>query len=205
MYDVDSAKAAAMAKQHHTVSFASMANMGEAGTDVIHVLTPPHVHAAVALSAGNGLPCTGGKAAGCRGGRLQQNPAQGPTRKGCRFALTIHFCLTRKSAGAAVVKSGKLGTVRSVDFLRSSQYPPYEGGVLPPQFRTAGYPFRDLGVHSLYLFEAFLGPIENVDASWASLGGEPNLAFDEWRARVRAAMDWGNFSCRGTAGRCKAN
>ena len=73
----------------------------------------------------------------------------------------------------------------SVDILRSSAYPPYPGGPLPPQYRTAGYPFRDLGVHALYLFQAFLGPIEHVEADWTSLGGDPNLAYDEWRAQVR--------------------
>jgi nucleoside-diphosphate-sugar epimerase len=66
-------------------------------------------------------------------------------------------------------------------------YPPFAGGSLPPQYRTAGYPFRDLGVHALYLLEAFLGEIEDVKAQWSSLGGDPNLAYDEWRAQVQCA------------------
>ncbi len=90
-----------------------------------------------------------------------------------------------------LVRAGKLGRIVSVDVLRSSVYPPYRGGPLPPQYRTAGYPFRDLGVHALYLFEAFLGPIEDVNAAWSWLGGDPNLAYDEWRALVR---------CRGGIG-----
>ncbi len=91
------------------------------------------------------------------------------------------------------VRTGKLGKVVSVDILRSSVYPPYEGGKLPPQFRDAGYPFRDLGIHELYLLEAFLGPIERIDAEWQSLGGEPNLAFDEWRAHVKCRDGMGQF------------
>ncbi len=83
------------------------------------------------------------------------------------------------------VRSGALGDLISVDILRSSLYPPYAGGPLPPQYRTAGYPFRDLGIHGLYVIEAFLGPIEHVDASWRSGSGDGNLAFNDWRAVAR--------------------
>src|SRR5262249_61605982 len=71
--------------------------------------------------------------------------------------------------------------------------PPFEGGALPPWYRDAGYPFRDIGVHCLYLIQELLGPIEDVDASWRSLGGDPNLAFDEWRAQVRCKGGLGQF------------
>ncbi|HEX2974186.1 MAG TPA: NAD-dependent epimerase/dehydratase family protein, partial [Tepidisphaeraceae bacterium] len=67
------------------------------------------------------------------------------------------------------------------------------GGPLPPQYRSAGYPFRDLAVHALYLFEAFLGPIEHVHGDWKGLGGDPNLPFDEWRAQVRCRDGMGQF------------
>jgi nucleoside-diphosphate-sugar epimerase/predicted dehydrogenase len=194
VYDVDSTKASTMATQQRTVSFASMAKMREAGADVIHVLTPPHVHAAVALEALEmGMHVLIEKPLAvevedCN--RIRRKALD----KGLQVCVNHSLLFDPQIRQAlAVVKSGKLGTVRSVDFLRSSQYPPYEGGALPPQFRTAGYPFRDLGVHSLYLFEAFLGKIENVDASWASLGGEPNLAFDEWRALVRCRDGLGQF------------
>ncbi|HLL24644.1 MAG TPA: NAD-dependent epimerase/dehydratase family protein, partial [Kofleriaceae bacterium] len=91
------------------------------------------------------------------------------------------------------VKSGALGNVVSVDILRGSEYPPYEGGSLPPCYRDAGYPFRDIGVHCLYLIQELLGEIEDVDASWSSLGGDPNLAFDEWRAMVRCKRGLAQF------------
>ena len=81
----------------------------------------------------------------------------------------------------------------SVDILRGSEYPPYEGGPLPPWYRDAGYPFRDIGVHCLYLIQELLGPIEDVEAQWRSLGGDPNLAFDEWRALVRCKRGLGQF------------
>ena len=90
-------------------------------------------------------------------------------------------------------RAGALGQVVSVDILRGSEYPPYEGGPLPPWYRDAGYPFRDIGVHCLYLVQELLGPIEDVDADWRSLGGDPNLAFDEWRAMVRCKRGLGQF------------
>ncbi|MGE3453643.1 MAG: NAD-dependent epimerase/dehydratase family protein, partial [Kofleriaceae bacterium] len=91
------------------------------------------------------------------------------------------------------VRAGALGQVVSVDILRGSEYPPYEGGPLPPWYRDAGYPFRDIGVHCLYLIQELLGSIEEVDADWRSLGGDPNLAFDEWRAIVRCKRGLGQF------------
>ena len=45
----------------------------------------------------------------------------------------------------------------------------------------------------MYLLQAFLGPIESVHADWRSLGGDPNLAFDEWRAQVRCRDGLGQF------------
>ena len=48
-------------------------------------------------------------------------------------------------------------------------------------------------MHCLYLIQELLGPIEDVDADWRSLGGDPNLAFDEWRALVRCERGLGQF------------
>src|SRR5581483_9407778 len=75
-----------------------------------------------------------------------------------------------------LVQEGAIGEVRGVEFLRSSDYQAYAGGpVLPPQFRNGSYPFQDLGVHGLYLMEAFLGPIQRADTRYyASGAGDPN-------------------------------
>ena len=69
------------------------------------------------------------------------------------------------------------------DFIRSSDYPAYSGGpAVPAHFRNGSYPFQDLGVHGLYLLEAFLGPIRHADIRYYASGlGDPNLVFDEWR------------------------
>src|ERR1051325_1843886 len=106
-------------------------------------------------------------------------------------ANVIHV-LTPPAAHARVA-SAALGQVVWAAIRRGSESPPYEGGPLPPWYRDAGYPFRDIGVHCLYLIQALLGPIEDVEAEWSSLGGDPNLAFDEWRAMVRCARGLGQF------------
>src|SRR6185369_8801862 len=90
-------------------------------------------------------------------------------------------------------RRGALGEVVAVDILRGSVYPPYAGGPLPPQYRTAGYPFRDLGIHGLYVIEAFLGPIEKVDATWRRGAGDANLAFNDWRALVTCKRGLGQI------------
>ena len=66
--------------------------------------------------------------------------------------------------------------------------------LLLPQYRDGGYPFRDLGVHGLYLMEAFLGPIAHVTAQFVSRGTcDPLLLYDEWRALVRCADGTGQI------------
>ncbi len=192
--DVDAGRAAAASQKFGTQAFRSLVELHQAGANVIHVLTPPHTHAAVTMHA---------LELGCH--VLVEKPLTTDVedcgrmvRKAQELGLSVcvnHSLLFDPQICAAleIVRAGKIGKVVSVDILRSSVYPPYEGGPLPPQYRTAGYPFRDLGIHALYLFEAFLGPIQNVNANWTSLGGDPNLAFDEWRALVQCRDGLGQF------------
>ena len=86
-----------------------------------------------------------------------------------------------------MMRDGACGEVTGADFFRSSDYAPYGGGTaMPPPFRNGSYPFQDLGVHGLYLLEAFLGPIRHADIRYYASGiGDPNLVFDEWRATAR--------------------
>jgi nucleoside-diphosphate-sugar epimerase/predicted dehydrogenase len=92
-----------------------------------------------------------------------------------------------------LLRRGVCGDVLSVDFHRTSAYPPYAGGALPDAFRSGGYPFQDIGVHALYLMEAFLGPIRDVDVRYRSTGRDPNVFFDEWRGSVGCAHGSGAF------------
>ena len=192
--DVDRKRAQVNAEKWGTIAFNSLDQIIDAGANVIHVLTPPAAHAKVAMAA---------LEKGCH--VLIEKPiAEDETQ-----ALQIGALAKQKGLIATVnhsllydpqikraldaVKAGALGNVVSVDILRGSEYPPYEGGPLPPWYRDAGYPFRDIGVHCLYLIQELLGPIEDVEADWRSLGGDPNLAFDEWRAMVRCTRGLANF------------
>jgi predicted dehydrogenase len=165
----------------------------DAGANVIHVLTPPATHARfakAALETGCHVviekPVTQDEKEALEIGRLAQ-------RKGL-MATVSHALLYDPQVKRAIeaARSGALGDLVSVDIARSLEYPPYEGGPLPPWYRDAGFAFRDVGVECLYLIQEVLGPIEDVDASWRSLGGgDPNLAFDEWRAMVRCKRGLG--------------
>jgi 2-alkyl-3-oxoalkanoate reductase len=192
--DLDRTRAQANAEKWGTVAFDSLDQLIDAGANVIHVLTPPAAHAKVALAA---------LARGCH--VLIEKPIAedeadaleiGRVAKSKGLTASVNHSLLydpQIKRALDMVKAGALGDVVSVDILRGSEYPPYEGGPLPPWYRDAGYPFRDIGVHCLYLIQELLGPIEDVDADWRSLGGDPNLAFDEWRALVRCKRGLGQF------------
>ena len=192
--DLDAARAQANAEKWGTTAHKDLDALIAAGANVIHVLTPPAAHARVAIAA---------LERGCH--VLIEKPIAEDVEDARRIgalarqkglvATVNHSLLYDPQVVRALdaVAAGALGQVVSVDILRGSEYPPYEGGPLPPWYRDAGYPFRDIGVHCLYLLQALLGPIEDVDAEWSSLGGDPNLAFDEWRALVRCARGLGQF------------
>jgi predicted dehydrogenase/nucleoside-diphosphate-sugar epimerase len=192
--DLDRKRAQANAEKWGTIALDSLEQIIEAGANVIHVLTPPAAHGKVATFALN---------KGCH------VLIEKPITEDADEALAIGKLAKQKGLTASVnhsllydpqikraldmVKAGALGQVVSVDILRGSEYPPYEGGPLPPWYRDAGYPFRDIGVHCLYLIQELLGSIQDVDADWSSLGGDPNLAFDEWRAMIKCARGLAQF------------
>ena len=192
--DLDGARAQANAEKWGTTAYKDLDALVAAGANVIHVLTPPSAHAKVALAA---------LERGCH--VLIEKPIAedeaaareiGDVAKRAGLVATVNHSLlydpqVKKALDS--VKAGALGSIVSVDILRGSEYPPYEGGPLPPWYRDAGYPFRDLGVHCMYLVQELLGQITDVEAEWQSLGGEPNLAFDEWRAMIKCERGLGQF------------
>ncbi len=192
--DLDSARAQANAEKWGTTAYKDLDALVAAGANVIHILTPPSSHAKLALAA---------IAKGCH--VLIEKPiaeddadarAIGEAARKAGVVATVNHSLLydpQVKKALDMVRAGALGNVVSVDILRGSEYPPFEGGPLPPWYRDAGYPFRDIGVHCLYLIQELLGDIEDVEADWRSLGGDPNLAFDEWRAMVRCKRGLGQF------------
>ncbi|MBI5070606.1 MAG: NAD-dependent epimerase/dehydratase family protein [Deltaproteobacteria bacterium] len=190
--DLDPARAQAFAERVGSRAYPSLAALREAGASVIHVLTPPDSHADVACSALElGCHVLVEKPLATSVEDCRRVTAAAESR-GLQASVNHSLLYDPQVVKAlALVRAGKLGEVVSVDILRGSMYPPYRGGPLPPHYRTPGYPFRDLGIHAFYLFEAFLGPIEEARGFWESRGGDPNLAWDEWRTMVRCRRGMG--------------
>ena len=185
--DLDESRSRAVVEKFRLpASFPSLKAMCAEGIDVVHVLTPPFSHADVAVEA---------LERGCDA--LVEKPlATSPedcdrieeARRIAGKVVCVNHSLLYDSFIARardVVRSGALGEILTADYLRSSDYPPYRGGVLPPQYRDGGYPFRDLGVHALYLMQEFLGEVQDVQGQFSTKGGDPNLLYDEWRALLR--------------------
>ncbi|MGO9244638.1 MAG: Gfo/Idh/MocA family oxidoreductase, partial [Verrucomicrobiia bacterium] len=194
--DLDGVRARATAHRFGITSHPSLKVMAAEGLDVVHVLTPPNSHVDVALEA---------LSLGCH--VLVEKPLATSVEDCDRLiaesqAHNLRVCVNHSLLGdplikraLELVKTGAIGDVLTVDYLRSSNYPPYRGGPLPPHYREGGYQFRDLGVHALYLLREFLGRIQDVQADFRTSGlkdSDPNIHFDEWRALVRCARGTGN-------------
>ena len=147
--DLDAARAEEAAAKWNTKAFASLDALVDAGANVIHVLTPPSAHAKVAIEA------------------LERDChvlIEKPIAESVEDARRIGEVAASRNLVASVdhsllydpqvvrlleqVRSGAIGDVIGVDIFRSSEYPPYEGGPLPPHLRGAAYPWHDVAVHS---------------------------------------------------------
>ena len=183
--DQDQERARLLAVKFGVPAFGSLAEMKAASPDVIHVLTPPASHRAFALEALD-MGChvfvekpMAESAAECdemierahRAGRVLS------VNHSARFDPVV-------LRAAELVREGALGELVAVHIIRSSDYPPYAGGPLPAPYRQGSYPFRDLGVHGLYLIELFLGPVKDLRVRAYETGRDPLLTFDEWRAEM---------------------
>jgi len=152
--DLDRAKAEALAGRFNVPVADSLAALRAAGAEVIHVVTPPHTHAAVAseaLRAGCHVFVEKPLATDADDCVKLRDLAKAQGREVC----VCHSLLWDPQVKSALeaVRAGKLGDVVAVDILRGSLYPPVAGPGVPPQYRTAGYPFRDLGIHALYVID----------------------------------------------------
>jgi predicted dehydrogenase/nucleoside-diphosphate-sugar epimerase len=145
-------------------AYRSLDELGHERLDVIHILTPPASHCALTVQA---------LKMGCH--VLVEKP-MAPSSDECDRMMdaakeTGRILSVSHSArmdpvvleALRLVRQGACGDVLAVDFLRSSDYPPYAGGAMPAHYREGGYPFFDIGVHGLSLFETFLGAIQAVD------------------------------------------
>lgn len=193
--DLDQAAAHAIANKFDVpIVAASLADLAALSPHAIYVLTPPASHCALTLQALD---------MGCH--VLVEKPMaesveecttmmQRATERGLVLSVNHSDRLDPVVVQALeAVRAGRIGDLLSVDILRSSEYPDYAGGPLPAQVRQGSYPFRDLGVHGLYVLEAFLGTLAGVDAHYRATGRNPNLKFDEWRAETNGERGLGRM------------
>jgi predicted dehydrogenase/nucleoside-diphosphate-sugar epimerase len=190
------ARAQQIVQQFHLpAAFSSLQAMAAERPDVIHVMTPPSTHTEVTLEA---------ISMGCH--VLVEKPLATDPRDCDKIADAarekgVIVCVNHSllcdpfiSQALHIVRGGGIGEVVTVHYLRSSDYPPYPGGPLPVHYREGGYPFRDIGVHALYLVDLFLGKIEDVSGTFVTQGkGDPNMLYDEWQALVRCERGIGHI------------
>lgn len=182
--DRDRSRAEALAKKFRVGAvYTDMASMAGAKPDVIHILTPPAFHCPLALAAMD-LGChvfvekpMAESVEECDRmiAHAREKGVVLSVDHSDRFDPVVLKAIT-------VARSGAIGEVLAVHSIRSSDYPAYAGGPLPHPYAQGSYPFRDLGVHSLYLVESFVGPVQNLSVKFYESGKNPMLTFDEWRA-----------------------
>jgi predicted dehydrogenase/nucleoside-diphosphate-sugar epimerase len=181
--DLDEARASAMASRFGVARFfRSLAKMAVAQPQVVHVLTLPDSHCGLTLEA---------LEMGCH--VFVEKPLAETVEECDRMiakarekglALSVnHSLLFEPSVRDALVHvdQGHCGDLLAMHYFRGSDYAPYAGGTPSALYRQGSYPFRDLGVHAIYLFEAFLGTLQKLEARYYSTGRDPMITFDEWR------------------------
>lgn len=185
--DLDTTAAQALATRFGVPVVArQLADLAGERPDAVYVLTPPASHCALALQALD-MGChvlvekpMAESVAECETmiARAKEKGLVLSVNHSDRLDPVVVKAIDQSRAGAC-------GDVLSVDVLRSSEYAEYAGGPLPALVRQGSYPFRDLGVHGLYVLEAFLGEVRALDVGYRATGRNPNLKFDEWHAAAR--------------------
>lgn len=185
--DLDIKRAETIARAFNiSEAYGSTEKLFAAGVDVVHVLTPPASHAGVAISAlGAGAHVLVEKPMADSPDQCRQMIAAATASE--RSLCVVHSARLDPTVlyGMKIVATGRIGKVLSIDFHRSSDYPPWPGGRLPPQYRKGSYPFQDIGIHGLAIAEAFLGEVKSAVIDFRSTNSDPNLLFDEWNATVQ--------------------
>lgn len=176
------------AKFHIPHAVANLTGLLAHNLHAVHILTPPVSHCPLTLQA---------LEAGCH--VLVEKPMAESVEEcdrmiaaaeaACKRLMVNHSARFEPPVVYALelLRQGHIGDPLSLHLFRGADYPPYAGGPMPAVFRQGSYPFRDLGVHALYLIEAFLGPIESLDVLHRSTGRDPLLTYDEWRATAQAS------------------
>jgi len=198
--DLDPIRGRKVASDFDLPFFKTTHEMYSAKPDVVHVLTPPSSHCAVAIEA---------LEMGChvfveKPMAVSEEECDLMIKKAASVQRVLSVDHSAKFGPAVrraleLIQAGAVGDVLSVDYFRSSEYPPYRGGPMPQPFQEGGYPYRDIGVHALYLMEAFLGQIRNVETSHRGTGRDTHLLFDDWSGLVHCEKGVGHFQLSWTS------
>jgi predicted dehydrogenase/nucleoside-diphosphate-sugar epimerase len=176
--------------------YSSLEALLEASPNVVHILTPPDSHAPLAIQA---------MKTGCHvfvEGALAETVDDCDRMIACAHRNGVTLSVNHSARfdpvvlqALEMVRAGACGEILAADLIRSSAYTPYSGGPnVPPQFGRGSYPLQDVGLHGLYLLEAFLGSIEHADIRYYASGmGDPNLVFDEWRGLLECRRGTGHM------------
>jgi predicted dehydrogenase/nucleoside-diphosphate-sugar epimerase len=193
--DRDRSRAEALAKKFRAGAvYSDLASMAAAKPDVVHILTPPESHCSLALAALD-MGChvfvekpmaESAEECDLMIARAREKDLVLSVNHSDRFDPVVLQAIK-------VARSGAIGDVIAVHSIRSSDYPTYAGGALPQPYRQGSYPFRDLGVHSLYLIESFVGPVQTLSVRFYESGRNPMLTFDEWRAYAECERGTGSI------------
>jgi 2-alkyl-3-oxoalkanoate reductase len=181
--DMDETRASALASSFGVPRFfRTLAEMAAARPQVVHILTPPVSHCALTLEA---------LEMGCHvfvekplAETVEECDLMIAKAREKGLVLSVnHSVLFEPAMRAALrhVAAGHCGDLLAVNYFRGSEYAPYPGGPPSPLYRQGSYPFRDLGVHAIYVLEAFIGKLHSLEARFYSTGRDPMITFDEWR------------------------
>jgi predicted dehydrogenase/nucleoside-diphosphate-sugar epimerase len=182
--DVDKTRASELAARFGVPRVCgSLSELLELEPQAVHVLTPPASHCELTLAALD------------RNCHVLVEKPMAETPSECDLmisrarerglTLSVNHSLLFEPAMQRALKhidGGDLGDVLSLTYFRGSDYPAYPGGTPASLYTQGSYPFRDLGVHAIYLIERILGPIRDLDVRHLSTGRHSMLSFDEWRA-----------------------
>lgn len=187
--DLDHERAVRFGEELGVPAYPSLAAMRDAGAQVVHVLTPPAAHTAVALEAialGCDLLVEKPLATSADDCDRIARAARDAGRTVCVGHSLLFDPFVRRALD--LVARGAIGEVVAFDYCRSLDQHAYATAAFSAEHQRGGYPFRDIGIHALYLAEAFVGPLVDLEASPAASGrGDCNLWVDEWRVLARCA------------------
>jgi nucleoside-diphosphate-sugar epimerase/predicted dehydrogenase len=182
--DLHADRARAFSQDMSVPAFTSISALREAGAQVMHIVTPPASHASLAIEAMS-LGCDVFIEKPMATSVEDCDRIQAAVRQYRRTVCVGHSLLYDPFVRRALdlVAGGAIGDVVAFDYFRCMNQQSYPAAGLSPEQQQGGYPFRDIGIHALYLAEAFVGPLQRVEG-WpmASGRGDCNLWIDEWRA-----------------------